>query len=352
MTAIVGLDLGTSAVRAAQLNVGRRGPYTLDRIGQIPLPPGAMRYGEITEPDTIASAIAQLWQRFKFRSRKVALGLANQQAVVRQVDLPYLPEAELRRSLRLQAQEYIPIPIEQAVLDIHVIENLQLADGQRVSRVLLIAAQRSMVDSFLDVVRRAKLEPVGLDLNAFAMLRALGNDPLLAEGESELLLDVGAAVTNVVIHHGGLPLFVRILSSGGSLITELLVERLGMPVEEAEEAKATIGIPEDYLDALADDTARLIAEGANRLVQDIRSSLDYYQSQEAARSVGKAVLTGGASLLPNFRERLADSIGVPVELGHPIERMKVGNVGLGPDEVERAEPFLAVAVGLARGFAA
>lgn len=352
MTAVVGLDVGTSAVRAAQLTRGRRGAYVLDRIGQVALPPGALRDGEIMEPDTIASAIGLLWQRFGFKSRKVALGIANQQAVVRQVDVPYLPEAELRQSLRLQAQDYIPIPIEQAVLDIHIVESVQLPDGQRISRVLLVAAQRSMVEGFIDVVRRVRLEPVGLDLNAFAMLRALADDPLLEGDRSELLADVGAAVTNLVIHRGGLPLFVRILPSGGSLITEMLMDRLGMTPDEAEAAKATIGIPADYLDTLSDDTARLIAEGAGRLVQDVRSSLDYYQGQEGSLPVGRAVLTGGVSLLPNFRERLAEGLGVPVELAHPIERLRVGKVGLGPEQLDRAEPFLAVAVGLARGFAA
>jgi type IV pilus assembly protein PilM len=351
MTPVVGLDLGTSAVRAAQLTAGRRNAFTLDRIGQVPLPPGAIRDGEIADIDTVAQALRLLWQNFKFKSRKVALGLANQQVVVRQVDLPYLPEAELRQSLSFQAQDYIPIPLEQAILDVHILENLELEGGQRISRVLLVAAQQAMVGEFVAVARKANLEPVGLDLNPFAVLRALADDRLLAEREGELLIDVGAAVTNLVIHCGGAPRFVRILPVGGLAITDALMDSLGLSFEEAEQVKATIGIPDDYLVALTDDQARLIAEGASRLVEEIRGSVDYYTGQEEAVPVCRGVLTGGAGLLPNLRERLEDALGVKVDYGRPLERLRVGKVGLGREDLAQAEAFFTVAVGLAMGAA-
>jgi len=352
MGTVIGLDLGTSAVRAAQLSAGKRGAPVLERIGQVPLPAGAITDGEIADPEAVAQAIRLLWQTFKFKSRKVALGLANQQVVVRPVDLPYLPEAELRQSLALQVQDYVPIPIEQAVLDVHIVANIESEDGQRMTRVLLVAAQHAMVSAFVDVVRKAKLEPVGIDLNVFADLRALAEESLPTDDASELLVDLGAAVTNLVVHSGGRPRFVRILPFGGSVITDALVGGLGLSVEEAEEAKATIGIPEDYLVGLSDERARAIREGATRLVEEIRSSFDYFQTQERTSQVRRAVLVGGASLLPNLPASLSEALGVPVDLGRPIERLRLGKIGLETDELARAEPFFSVAVGLARGAAA
>jgi type IV pilus assembly protein PilM len=353
MATFVGLDLGTSAVRAVQLTTQRRDVPVLERIGQVPLPPGALSDGEITDPEAVASAIRLLWKTFNFKSRKVALGLANQQVVVRPVDLPYLPEAELRQSLALQVQDYVPIPIEQAVLDVHVVGNIETEDGQRITRVLLVAAQHAMVSAFVEVVRMAKLEPVGLDLNVFAVLRALADEhPLPVEEDSELLVDVGAAVTNLVVHQAGRPRFVRILPFGGSVITDGLMTGLGLSAEDAEDAKARIGISDDYLVALSDERARIISDGATRLVEEIRSSFDYFQAQEGSAPVRSAVLVGGASLLPNLPARLSEALGVPVELGRPVERLKVGKVGVPTEELARVEPFFAVAVGLARGVAA
>lgn len=352
MASVIGLDIGTSAVRAAQVANGRRGSATLERIGQVALPVGAVHDGEIVDPGAVAAAISLLWRTFGFKGRRVALGLANQQVVVRQVDLPYMAEPELRRSIAFQAQEHIPIPVEHAVLDLQVIENLQLPDGARVSRIMLIAAQRSMVDAFISVVRRARLEPVGLDIHAFALLRALADVGVVDGGEGELLLDVGASTTNVVVHTGGMPRFVRILALGGSAITDSLMSSLHMTSDEAEETKAAVGIPTDHLLALEDERARIITERAGRFIDDIRSSVDYYYTQNNAVTIRHAVLTGGASQLPNLRERLAETLGIPVEYGRPIERLKLGKLPLERAELERAEPFLAVALGLAMGAAA
>lgn len=352
MGSVIGLDIGTSAVRAAQVTMSRRGGATLERIGQVPLAPGAVRDGEVAEPDTVAAAVRTLWRTFGFKSRKVALGLANQQVVVRQIDLPYLPEPELRRSLAFQAQEYLPIPVEQAVLDVHVLENLQLEDGTRVSRVLLVAAQRAMVDAFMAVLRGARLEPIGLDLHAFALLRSLADARALGDGESEMLLDIGASVTSVVVHADAVPRFVRILAVGGAAITESLVHSLGVTPDEAEEMKAEVGIPLDQLGALEDQRARVIGERAQRFIDDIRNSVDYYYSQHGAVTIARVVLAGGASRLPNLRERLAEALAIPVDYGRPIERLQLGKLGLPREELDRAQPFLAVALGLAMGSAA
>ena len=342
MPSAIGLDIGSSAVRAVQVSRPGSGPATLDRLGQVLLPPGAVRDGEIADPEAVVEVLKTLWKRYGFKGRKVAMGVANQQVVVREVDLPYLPEAELRKSLDFQVQDYIPIPVEQAVLDFHVLAEHEV-DGNRLSKILLVAAARGMVDSVVDAARRAKLQPVLLDLDAFAMLRSLSRpDAILAGGEGELLIDAGAAVTNLVVHEAGIPRFVRILLMGGNAITDSLQAALGISHEQAEGMKAADLTP-------GSDEASLVHERAGRFVDEIRGSLDYYRAQPNAIQVGRAVVSGGASQLPGLRDRLADALGIPVDRGHPMQELKIGKVGVDPDQLAEAEPYLAVAIGLALG---
>src|SRR5213078_3648666 len=161
--AVVGLDIGTSGVRAAELTMGK-GPATLERFGQVALPLGAVRDGEVIDSDAVAAAIKQLWVQAKFGSKRVVVGVANQKVVVRQVDLPWLPVNELRQSLSFQVQDFIPMPVEQAILDFHALEEFTNDSGGRMLRVLLVAAARDMVGSAMEAVTKAGLTPSMVDL--------------------------------------------------------------------------------------------------------------------------------------------------------------------------------------------
>ena len=348
---VIGLDIGSSAVRAAQVSLRGRGLPTLERVGQVLLPPGAVSDGEIADPDAVVDALRALWSRYGFKGRRVWLGLANQQVIVRLLDVPYLPDEELAQSLQYQVQDSIPIAVDQALLDFHTVEVVETPEGQRLSRLLLVAAQREMVNRVVDVVRRAKLDPVGIDLAAFAMLRSVAPVAALDAEGGELVIDVGAAVTNVVVHDGGVPRFVRMILMGGNAVTDALVDQLDMPYEEAEQAKASVGMAEEYGLPL-NASSRVITERASRFIEEIRGSVDYYRAQPDAVPLERVVLSGGASRLPNLRERLADALRLPVDYGHPMQELKVGPVRLPSDQLQAAEPYLAVAIGLALGAAA
>ena len=354
MPAAIGLDIGSSTVRAVQIAPSRRGHATLERVGQVPLAPGAVRDGEIVDPEMVAMAVRELWNVGGFKGRRVALGVSNQQVVVRQVDLPYLPDNELRQSLPFQVDEAIPIPVDQAILDFHTLETLTGDDGRRVSRILLVAAQREMVQRLVEAVTRARLEPVLVDLDAFAMLRSLAPEAgrgLLDETAGELLVDIGSVVTNLLIHADGVPRFVRILLMGGDAITDELETQLGLDRAEAERHKVETGLLDPVALLEADRHARVIAERAGRLLDEIRGSLDYYATQADAVPVRRVILTGGASRLRGLAERLSDALGIPVERGHPMQELRIGSVGLPHEQLVDLEPDLAVAIGLALGAA-
>ncbi|MBW3602567.1 MAG: type IV pilus assembly protein PilM [Actinobacteria bacterium] len=345
MGSSIGLDIGSSAVRVVQVSAGRRGDASVDRVGEVALPPDAIRDGAIEQPDLVAGALKALWSRHKLRSRRVTLGVASQQVVVRQVDLPWMPERELRASLRYTAQDYIPISVDEALLDIHPLEEVVNDEGQRFARVLLVAAHRQLVDELLAVVKRARLEPVVIDLEPFAILRSLAGNRTIG-GYAEVLIDIGADVTNVVVHEAGVPGFTRILPMGGAAITDSLVGTLDMSVDEAEAVKAATGLPAP--DGGSDGrVAELIADRARRLMGEIRGSLDYYNGQAGALPIDRAVVSGGGSRLPNLREQLARTLQLPVDRGHPLQRLSVAGLGVDVEDLVDAEPTLAVAVGLA-----
>jgi type IV pilus assembly protein PilM len=187
----------------------------------------------VVDATAVATAIRALWRQATLGSKRVRLGVANQRVVVRQVDVPWGPPAELRRSLTFQAQDHLPIPVDDAELDCDVLTELEGQGGQRMLRILLVAAQKEMIAGHLAAVGRAGLSPISIDLNSFALLRSLAPATAVSEG-GEALVDIGARVTNVVVHQGGARRFVRILLKGGEDITRALCSRLSLEPEDAE----------------------------------------------------------------------------------------------------------------------
>src|SRR3954447_4134417 len=343
----VGLDIGTSGVRAAELSFGK-GEATLQRFGQVALPAGAVRDGEVADEESVAEAIKKLWSDAKFSSKKVIVGVANQKVVVRQVDLPWLPADELKKSLAYQVQDYIPIPIDQAILDFHPLEELVDENGGRILRVLLVAAARDMIASMLGAVTMAGLTPTMVDLTPFAVLRALASvDQLGVGGEAEAIVDIGASVTNIIVHQGGVPRFVRILLMGGGDVTEAVAERMGVPIEHAEPVKQSMGL--HTAAAEGHPATRVIETTASSFVDEVRGSLDYYMAQSGAARLSRVLVTGGGSRLEGLAERLSSATRLPVEFGTPMSTLRIGKTGLSSEQLGFVEPLVAVPVGLAMG---
>lgn len=349
----VGLDIGTSGVRATQVSFSK-GAVTLEGFGQVPLPPGAVNDGEIVDPLTVSSAISQLWKLAKFRGKKVAVGVANQKVVVRPIDLPFMEQEELRGAIQFQVQEYIPMPVDDAILDFQVLEEFVTENNERMMRVLLVAAQRDMIGAFVEAVTRAGLDPVAIDHIPFALIRSLGEARGgLGPTAGEAIIEVGAGVTNIVVHEGGIPRFARTLLVGGSNVTEALAAGLGVSFEDAESIKQRMGLGATPSESMASTEAapRILEERAAELVEEIRGSLDYYTAQSDAIRVSRVVLSGGGSKLANLPVRLANALRMPVEQGRILQRMRIGRIGLSEAQLADAEPLMGAAVGLALGTA-
>jgi type IV pilus assembly protein PilM len=351
----VGLDIGTSGVRAAELTVGKGAP-TLHRFGQVALPVGAVRDGEVVDVAAVSEAIKHLWATAKFSTKRVVLGVANQKVIVRQVDLPFMPEAELRKGLGMHVADYIPIPVEQAILDFHPLETVTNENGVRSLRVLLVAATRDMIMTALDAAKGADLQPLQVDLTPFAVLRALAQVDYTGaqggQGGAEAIVDVGATVTNIVIHQNGVPRFVRILLMGGDHVTDAVSERLGVPFEQAVAVKQQLGMSPVRGEIVSEHpAARVVEASATSFLEEIRGSLDYYLAQPSSIPLQRVVLSGGGARLGGLAQRLAAASRLPVHPGAAMASLRIGKTGLTPEQLSYVEPQIAVPVGLALGVA-
>lgn len=347
----IGLDIGSSAVRVAEVEQRRGGALRLTRHGEVNLPPGAVVDGDVLEPTVVADALRKLWDSTGVRGRNVAVGLASQRVTVRQLDLPDLPDTELEAAVRLQAQDQLSMPIDDALLDYVVVERYPAGEERQNVRVLLVAAEREMVERLLTAVTAAKLRPTLVDLDAFALLRSLATSTQVGE-EAELIVDIGAAVTKIAVHRGGHPLFVRMVRLGGDASTRELQTVLELSWEEAEKAKL------DASGALAagteldpdDERAGVLQAGVRRVIIEIGSSLDFFRSQHEGEEVRRVLLSGGASLAPKLVEELRAALELPVDHGNPLRTVGAAHLRRDDDVDSQQEcPFLGVPVGLALG---
>lgn len=344
-TRVVGLDIGSYAVRAAEVTLG--GQPTLERFAQVTLAPGAVRGGEVIDPGAVSAAIRRLWSDGGFKSKRVVVGVANQRVVVRQAEMAQMSESDLESALRFEAQELIPIPIEDAILDFQILGDTVSATGEPRMRVLLAAAQRDMVRTHLAAVEGAGLSAAAVDVVPFALVRSLtlGASMFEGDGSAEAIVCIGGGVTNVVVHEQGVPRFVRVLLVGGDDLTQAIARELNVDLDMAEDLKRRVG--SGSADESVARAGQIVSSRLGTLVEEIRGSIDYYTAQAQSAPISRIIVTGGASRTAGLMERLQSQLGGRVEPGHPLAGMRLGSLGIGESQLAELESLLAVPVGLA-----
>ncbi len=347
----VGLDIGTSAVRAAVLQTGKGLPE-LRAFSQVALPPGAVVGGEVIDEQIVTDAITQLWKQAKLPRKRVVVGIANQRVIVRRIDIPYMPEEELAEALPFQAQEYIPIPIEDAILDFVPLEEFTTPEGEPMLSVLVVAAHQDMATGVLRVVSGAGIKPMAVDLQAFAIVRAVFGAELDLETAPQSIVSIGAGITQVIIVRGGTVRFLRLIPTGGADFTDALVERLNMDPDAAEELKRRVGVAANGLvegDDLESQARAVLTQTADQLIDEVRGSIDFFLSQSEGMESGRILVSGNGARLPHLANRLGRALNMSIEPIRVVsdERLVVGKVGLSEAELMQTEPVLPVPVGLA-----
>lgn len=334
-SSVVGLDLDVDSVAAAERPQGG-GEL---RGGVEPLPPGAIEAGEVVDAAAVSAALESLFSRAKL-SKQVRIAVASQGVAFRTMRLPLIEDPEqLRSAVRFQAQEQIPMPLESAVLDHQVIAAHVGDDGSRQVDVAVVAARRESVSALLGAVRDAGLEPVGVDLAAFGMIRALAGGSAAPPRESAplaqpqpgqdeyvpatLYASLGG-ITNLAIARNFACLFSRVAQFGVRDIALELAGKSGLSLEHAEQWLVHSGFAKPLEEIEGDAGAAAAAREAleanvGKLADELRLSLDYYGGQDGASPVGDIVLCGWGSAIGGLPEQLSAILGREVTVGKPVQ---------------------------------
>jgi len=333
---LVGLDIEPGYVAAVQ---GAPGRVAVDQAAYAQLPSGVVRDGEVQDVATLTAVLKDLFEQHKL-SKRVRLGVANQRIVMRMIDLPPLiDEKQIASAVRFQAQDHIPMPLDQAVLEHKTLGTVETAEGPR-TRVVLVAARRDMIDRLVQAALGAGLRPQGIDLSAFAMIRALHRR---GEAGTRVYVNVGG-ITNLAVASGLTCVFTRVIQQGVESLAGELAERRGLTLEHAHAWLIHVGLEKTVEEIDGDEDIVLearsvLVDGVRRVGDEVRNSLDFYSMQDGADPVQQLVLTGPAIAIPGFSERFGHQVGLEPEIGNVAEGRAGGFGGIDAGR-------LAVAAGL------
>ncbi len=349
---LVGLKIGASQMTAAL--VTRNGSASLQSVASAPLDSGIVAGGEVQDPQALGAAMKSFFSSAKLTKKQVRIGVASNRIGVRAVEIDGVDDPEqLANAIRFRAQEALPIPLDEAVLDYQVLSVLQDDEGKPQYHVQFVVAYRDLVDGFVQAARAADVELIGVDLDAFALLRALAplGRPADAESASAVVaVAVGAERSTIAVSNGLICEFTRVLEWGGRSMTDALVEQLSVGAEDAERLKIAVGLAGDIADQSieAEQVARareVLSETVSGFARELVASLQFYQSQTNSLGIGEILLAGGSARLAGFAEALSQMVGVKVRVGDPFANLDSSRKGA---TFER-DPALSIAIGLGLG---
>jgi type IV pilus assembly protein PilM len=345
---IVGLKIGASQIAAARVANGD--VAELIQVARQPLEPGLVVGGELQDATALADALKTFFRKHNLPKRGIRLGLANNRIGVRVFELDGIDDPkQLANAIRFRAQEVLPIPVDEAVLDYRVLDERVDENGLSVKRVLLVVAYRDLVERYVEACRKAGLKLIGIDLEAFALLRALGAPrPEGRPPAATVAVSVGHDRSTLAVSDGRVCEFTRVLNWGGATVDATVAETLDISMGEAEAVKRALSLGDEVVPdwllgaAQASDAREAIRRTVWAFARELVSSLQFYQSQPGSLEIAGISVTGGSAHLPGLADELATLIGVPVTVGDPLARVEVRE-GVDADEQVGS---LAVAIGL------
>jgi type IV pilus assembly protein PilM len=336
----IGLDIGSSAVRAVELSIDEGRQPALVNFGQVGLEPGCVVAGEVRDPAKLADALRRLWHEGHFAHRQVRVGVAGLRAIIRELDMPLLPPSELDSAVRFKADDVIPFDMNETVLSSKVIAQVAQPDGPPMLRVLVGAAQADVVESAVSALELAGLEPVSIDLQTAALARAIF-DPHFQLPEA--IVSIGAELTMIVVHQMGTLQFVRTLDMGGDTITGAISGALDIPHRDAEASKRRLGYPGAH-DSLAAGTCE---RAVRELVNEIQNSIRFFGSLPGRQPVGRIQLTGGATRTAGLLRTMQETAGVPVGIASPLSRIDLAGLPITNEQAAEVDAVVSAPLGLA-----
>jgi type IV pilus assembly protein PilM len=338
---VVGLDIGSSAIKLVELKERKGGDFQLLRMGTETLSPEAIVDGTIMDSALVVDAIQKLNRETGTKNASYATSLSGHSVIIKKIQLPAMDEEDLAESLQWEAEQYIPFDINDVRLDYVVLPDVDAGPGEM--EVLLVAVKRDKVNDYVSVINQSGKTPALVDVDAFAVQNAYEANYGINPDKVLALVNMGAGVTNINILARGATVFWRDLSFGGDQFTEALQREFSLSFDQAEALKRG-----ESVDRLSAGDARAVLDAVSaEMANEIEKTFEFFGATSSEGSVEEMVLSGGCALTPNLQQVLRDRFGVPTELMNPLRNVDYRASGFDEDWLLSVAPMLAVSVGLA-----
>jgi type IV pilus assembly protein PilM len=340
---IVGLKVGASQLAASRV-VNNGGPAKLVQLARVPLEPGIVVGGEVRNVSALAAALDRFFTENELPRRGIRLGIGTNRIGVRTVDIDGIDdERQLGNVVRFRAHEALSIPLDQAVLDYRVVGETA-GDSHTVSRrVLLAAAYREPIDQYVQACRGANLELAAIDVEAFALLRAVSPDGENgAPRAAVVVVSIGHDRSTLAISDGAVCDFTRVLGWGGQTLEAAIARELGLNAAEAAEFKLRLDLRADAEGPRHERARTAVLRELETLARELVASLHFYQGEPESLAISEILVTGGTTQLPGFAEELERLTRVRVRVADPLAAVELSNGVAERDDLAS----LAVAIGL------
>ena len=339
---IVGLDIGSSAVKAVELRPNGKG-FKVAAVAIEPVPPDSIVDGAIIDGGAVAAAIRRIFERKTFKTKDVAASLSGNAVIVKKISLPVMTEAELSESIYWEAEQYIPFDIQDVNLDYQILDPGTSAQSKGSMEVLLVAAKKEKITDYTGVITQAGCSPVIVDVDAFALQNACEANYGLNPGAVVVLVNAGASAVNINILRGDQSLFTRDISLGGNAYTEAVQRELNLSFESAELAKKGQAV-----DGFSfDDVKPVLHAMTENVLLEIQKTFDFFKATAGSEHIDKIYLSGGAAWVDGFMQALEERFNAPVEMFDPFKKIACDSQQLGIGDAQQLASTGAVAVGLA-----
>ena len=335
---LIGIDIGSHSIKLVQLKRMSRG-YQLLHFGIMPLAPDSIVDGVIMDAGSVVESLRNLVQMEKIKSKEVATAISGQSVIVKKIRVPRMNEKELAENIQWEAEQHIPFEISDVNIDFQIMSPFEAPDGNTGGQidVILIAAKKSKVDDYANIILEAGLQPVVIDTNVFAIENEyeINND---IENRNIALVDIGASTMSINILKGNVTLFQRDIAIGGHRYTSALQKEFGIKYEQAEALKMGVGFTETRG---KEKVLSLMAVISEEISEEIQRSLEFFRSTTAEEVINKIVVSGGCARIKGLDRFLSDRLGVPVEIADPFHRIQYSEckLSLTPEQAIGGRPL-------------
>jgi type IV pilus assembly protein PilM len=373
---MLAIDFGARSIKAVKLSRTGSG-YRLDNFGMVLTPPESILHGEIKDVEAVSQALNKMLRKKGIHDRNGIIAITGQKVIVREITTPLMNEKELKEGLQWEAPKYVPYNIQDSLLDSKKIEELEEKEGNKMMKVLLVAAPKSLVNQQIEVLKKLNIQPRVVDIVSNAQIRAFENylTPVSPNEENgnqmDVILSMGASTTEITLIEGDRLKFTRTILKGGNDITRLIEKKLEISSNEAEILKRRIGLslpvetvkneesemlPEGKKDQESLETAipneeeiaELVKNGVHDIFNEIRKSLNYYKTQYQKVTYQRMILSGGMAAMSNIGQVLKQQFGITVVMANPLKGITVNQNDVNLENLDKYKRSLSTAIGLAK----